>query len=237
MDRTGIGSRKLIGLLLALNLGVFLAGMAFQYGSPAARAPLVFNAEKITLLAVPTVTSTQVPAAETAVAPGVQASPAPAQSETGIAASPRCLSWKSLDAEGLISIEAHLKQIGIASNAYDIELAKKLGWWVYLPPVENKEALQATIDEVRRLGVLDYAVVRGGSMRNALSLGAFAKLAQAREHALGLSKKGIKGVKFGPRPEAGEARLVFSESIPIGALAKAESGWPSGLPPTRCVLP
>jgi hypothetical protein len=93
------------------------------------------------------------------------------------------------------------------------------------------------VDEVRRLGVTDYAAVRGGSMLNALSLGAFAKLAQTREHAAKLVKKGIKGVKFGPRPESGEARLVFSESVPSSALPKPEAGWPSGLQPERCALP
>ena len=67
--------RKLIGLLLALNLGVFLAGMAMQYGSPAARAPLVFNAEKITLLAAPSVASARMPAAEAAIEPEIQADP------------------------------------------------------------------------------------------------------------------------------------------------------------------
>ena len=137
----------------------------------------------------------------------------------------------------MLAIEAHLKQAGIAANAYDIELAKQLGWWVFLPPAENKEALQAMVDEVRRLGVTDYAAVRGGSMLNALSLGAFGKLAQAREHAARLAKKGIKGLKFGPRPESGEARLVFFESVPSSALPKAEAGWPSGLQPERCALP
>jgi len=240
MDRTVIGSRKLIGFLLALNLGVFLAGMALQYWSPVVRAPLVFNAEKITLLAVPTVSSAQTQAVEKVVDPGVQpnpqTSPPPTQSETEVEANPRCLSWKSLDAKTLMAIEAHLKQAGIAANAYEFELLKKLGWWVFLPPAENKEALQAMIDEVRRLGVTDYAAVRGGPMLNALSLGAFAKLAQAREHAARLSKKGIKGVQFGPRPEAGEVRLLLSESVPGSALAKTGSGWPNGLQPERCTL-
>jgi len=240
MDRAGIGSRKLISLLLALNLGVFLAGMALQYWSPAERAPLVFNAEKITLLAVPPVSSARTPAAQQAVDPDIQpnpqTSPPPAQTETEVEANPRCLSWKSLDAKSLMAIEANLKQAGIAANAYDFELQKKLGWWVFLPPAENKEALQAMIDEVRRLGVTDYAAVRGGPMLNALSLGAFAKFSQAREHTARLSKKGIKGVQFGPRPEAGEVRLLLSESVPGSALAKAGSGWPKGQQPERCAL-
>jgi hypothetical protein len=237
MDRTGIAPRNLIGFLVAINFGVFLAGMALQHWSPVAPAPLVFNAEKIRLVASQAAPSSRLVASEKTAQPGSQATPPAVQSETRVEQSPRCLSWKSLDLAGFLAIETHLKRIGIAANAYDIELEKDLGWWVFLPPTENAAALQATIDGVRRLGVTDYAAVRGGSMRNALSLGAFAKLEQARERAAGLSKKGIKDVKFGPRPETGEARLVFSESVPGNALPDTEAGWPSGLKPARCALP
>jgi len=231
MDRPGYtrqGPRKLIGLLLAINLGVFLAGMALQHWSPAARAPLVYNADKIQLLAVPT-------------GSGAQSVGKPAaQSETRVASNPRCLRWSALDAEGLAAIEARLRQLGIAANAYDIalenELEIKLGWWVFLPPRENKAALQAMIDEVRRLGITDYAPVKGGPMRNALALGAFANLAQTQERAAGLVRKGVKDVKFGPRPETGAVRLVFSGRLADSALPNIE-GWPDGLQPARCAPP
>lgn len=226
MDRAGIGSYKLIGLLLAVNLGVFLAGMAMQRWMPAAPAPLVFNAEKIRLLALPAGANARL------------AAPAP---DAAVKSHPRCLSWRTLDADGLAAIEAHLAQAGISADAYDIELenepGKKLGWWVFLPPLKGKVALQAAIDELRGLGVDDYAPVRGGSMRNAISLGAFAKLVQAREHAAKLSGKGIKGVKYGPRPETGAARLAFSAAVPETALANANTDWPNALTPARCATP
>jgi hypothetical protein len=52
-------------------------------------------------------------------------------------------------------------------------LEKTLGWWVFLPPLENQIEVQARVDEITRLGVTDFALVRGGSMRNAVSLGGF----------------------------------------------------------------
>jgi hypothetical protein len=234
MDRTGLGSRKLIGLLLALNLGVFLVGMALQQWTPSARAPLVFNAEKITLLAVPGASEAQPASSETKPDPSVAESPAGGRAVS----SSRCLSWRSLDAEGLAAIEAHLAKSGIAANVYNIELENKLeknlGWWVFLPPMPDKAALQLTIEELVRLGVTDYAAVRGGLMRNALSLGAFEKLSQARERAVGLASKGIKGVKFGPRPGAGMVRLFFPDSLADNELPSLEVGWPRGLEPSSC---
>lgn len=229
MDRAGLESRKLIGLLLALNLGVFLAGMALQQWTPSARAPLVFNAEKITLLAPQSASEAHAASSEKQPEPG----------EARVASSSRCLSWRSLDAEGLAAIEAHLGKAGIAANAYSIELENKLeknlGWWVFLPPMPDKAALQQSIEELARLGVTDYAPVRGGSMRNALSLGAFEKLSQARERAVGLASKGLKGVKFGPRPGAGMVRLLFSDAVADNELPSLEAGWPSGVQPASCV--
>lgn len=235
MDRAGLESRKLIGLLLALNLGVFLAGMALQQWSPSARAPLVFNAEKISLLAAPSAAEAFPASDEKKMGLNV----AETSAEGDAISRSRCLSWRSLDAEGLAAIEAHLGKAGIAANVYSIELdnklEKNLGWWVFLPPMPDKDALQATIDEVVRLGVADFAPVRGGSMRNALSLGAFEKLSQARERAVGLASKGIRGVKFGPRPGAGMVRLLFSDAVAGNELPSLEIGWPSGLQPTGCV--
>lgn len=235
MDRVGLESRKLIGLLVALNLGVFLAGMALQQWTPSARAPLVFNAEKITLLAAPSAAEAFPASDEKKPDPDMKTPPDEGRVVTGS----RCLSWRSLDAEGLVAIEAHLGKSGISANVYNIELENKLeknlGWWVFLPPMPDKAALQQAIEEMVRLGVTDYAAVRGGSMRNALSLGAFEKLSQARERAVGLASKGIKDVKFGPRPGAGMVRLVFSSTFADNELPNVEVGWPSGLQPSSCV--
>lgn len=234
MDRTGLESRKLIGLLATLNLGVFLAGMALQQWTPSARAPLVFNAEKITLLATPSASEAPAASAEKSPDPDMETPPG----EGHVATNSRCLSWRTLDADGLAAIEARLGKSGISANVYTIELENKLeknlGWWVFLPPMPDKAALQLNIDEMVRLGVTDYAAVRGGSMRYALSLGAFEKLSQARERAVGLASKGIKDVKFGPRPGAGMVHLVFSSTFADNELPNLADGWPSGLQPSSC---
>ena len=236
--------RKLIGFLLALNLGVFLAGMALQRWPSDAPAPALFNADKIRLLA-----SLAPPAAPQGLAtPG---SPADSLAESppenlpeklpdSTAAmpaevKPRCLSWTSLDAAGVKDIETRLRQAGVAITAYDIKLEQKLGWWVFLPPIGDAVEAQARIDRIRQLGISDYATVRGGSMRNALSLGAFATLAQARTHTAAMTRKGVAEVQFGPRPEAGSARLVFADSIADNALPDPAVVWKNGQQPARCV--
>jgi hypothetical protein len=269
--------KRFLGLLLAINIGVFAAGMAMQYWPQKERAALVFNAEKIRLLE-----SSNLPAAPGAVAnmasknevsevdpasgiepeasgelgeprePGALPVDA-AESGSGVLpeftvegtvakpviaeVTPGCLNWRSLDAEDLSAIQTYLKRLGLSASAYDIVLSKKLGWWVFMPPVQSAADLQVNIEEVRSLGVTDFAPVRGGSMKNAISLGAFANLAQAQKHASELSRKGLSVVRYGPRPDTGVARLVLLKRLPDGTLQNLESGWPKGLKPSRCEMP
>ena len=234
--------RKLIGLLLALNLGMLAVGLAWQFAARESSQPVVFNADKIRLLDLPP--TTQADKAE-ADADAVSQTPADVAAEvaqeTPQIANLRCLAWERLDAAGLRAIETYLKQVGIKPGAYSIELEKKLGWWVFLPPLEDAAAGQDRIDQIIQLGIKDYAQVRSGPMRNAVSLGAFSNLSQAREHAAFLTNKGLKGIDFGPRLESGVASLTFSTAVSDAELAKLEAqfktGWPNGLQPAACALP
>jgi hypothetical protein len=229
MDRPGAKLRKLTGLLLALNLGLFLAGMAWQYGAKDDSPPLLFNAEKIRLLSQPPLV------ARASNEPGVLAIP-PAK-PPGDEVVSRCLAWDRLAAAELASVEALLKQAGIDAASYDIELDRQLGWWVFLPPLETPADLRAKLEEIVALGIKDYAPVRGGSMRNAISLGTFSSLAQVREQVARLTGKGIQGIEFGPRPESGRVRLLLAESVPESALLSLRTVWPEGLQATPCTPP
>jgi hypothetical protein len=239
--------RKLIGLLLALNLGMLAVGLAWQFAGLEASQPLIFNADKIRLLDLPP--RLQSDKAETLV-DAIDQPPADTASEVAseaVAPEPpqmanlRCLAWQRLDAAGLRAIETYLKQVGIEPGVYSIQLQKKLGWWVYLPPLEDVAAGLARIDQIIQLGIKDYAQVRGGPMRNAVSLGAFPSLVQAREHAAFLTRKGLKGFELGPRLESGVASLILSTTISDAELASMETqlktGWPEGLQPAACALP
>ena len=249
MDRAGDIMRKLIGLLLALNLGMLVTGLALQSWEPNAPAPLVFNADKIQLLSLPESSSANRPVAKQVVAEddpetAVTSEEAPAVSSevtsNASSAGPadlRCMAWPTLDASGLRKVEGYLAQAGVASGDYDVQLEKSLGWWVFLPPPEKPTDLQALLDEVQRLGITDFAVVRGGAMRNAVSLGAFGKLAQARLHVATMTRKGLNGVQFGPRPDSGPVRLVFADSLPAANLVKLQAEWPKASKPGLCSKP
>ena len=223
MDRPGFGLRRLTGLLLVLNLGVLVGGLGVRFWPVPPEATLEFNADKVRLLV----------AAETAPSPR-HGAPDPSPAVVSASGAPNCLSWPSLDADKLAALEGHLKALGLKPQNYELRLAQRLGWWVFLPPLGNQEGVRAAMDEARRLGVTDMAAVRDGPLVNALSLGAFADVEKARVHAAVLMEKGLRGVRFGPRPGAGEVRLLLSGPLPAGDSASPEASWPAGLQPGKC---
>jgi len=227
MDRPGSGLRRLTGLLLLLNGGLLVGGLALTYWPSRPDTALEFNAEKVKLLELPPAQAERAPIPE---------QPAPAQAASAPAGAPAgsCLSWAGLDADRLAAVEAHLKKSGIATSGYRFQLAKPLGWWVYQPPFQDAEALRLAQEDARLKGITDIAPVRGGRMANALSLGAFPSLEKARSHAAALTAKGLRGVRFGPRPEAGEVRLLLSGGGGGGLPEIPADTWPAGLKPGAC---
>lgn len=229
MDRPGSGFRRLIGLLLVLNLGTLAAGWAGSHWL-AQRSPLVaYNAEKIRLLDEARPERPGEPA-RAAAPEAVTADTAPT---APAAEAPACLGWATLDADGLARVEAHLREAGVVAADYDLLLDKRLGWWVYLPPFENAGALKVVMEDARAKGIKDMAPVRSGPMRNALALGAFPSHAAARAHAEAMDRKGLRGVRYGPRPGSGFARLAVLRESPHMRQALAAS-WPAGLAPAAC---
>ncbi len=226
---------RLIGLLALLNGLVLVAGLSMEQmrGKPAVLVD--FNADKVGLLgrverqeAMPAkVVEALIPEASAAVPEAPVAATA--------TANPRCLAWSALD-EGLLSeLETRLQGAGITAARYDIHLDKRLGWWVYLPPFAEAEAMRAAMDELRQKGVNDFAPVRGGVMKNAISLGAFPTRAKAQAQWERLRKLGVQGLRTGPRPKSGSARLSIAGAVPEAQLAGLGEGWSKGRTPAACV--
>ncbi|WP_376693900.1 SPOR domain-containing protein [Wenzhouxiangella sp. EGI_FJ10409] len=60
------------------------------------------------------------------------------------------------------------------------EADRDRGWWVYLPAADRNEALALTRQLAER-GVEDYYVVAGGTLENAVSVGLYENIENARE--------------------------------------------------------
>ncbi len=69
---------------------------------------------------------------------------------------------------------------------------QQIGYWVVIPPMEDGSQAQAKIDELAQAGVKDIWHFRGGGMKDAISLGMFAKKENAVNFTQEVLKKGFK---------------------------------------------
>lgn len=225
MDRPGSGFKRLIVLLLLLNLGALLAGWGGSLLQGREPGLVSFNAAKIQLLAdvLPDGAPNR-PAPE---------SDAPLPEPTAESGSLDCLAWPALDADRLAQVRAHLRAAGVADRDYELQVAMRLGWWVYVPPLQDAAALQVVMEDARAKGVKDMAPVRAGQMLHALALGSFPTLELAERHAADMVRKGVRDVQFAPRPGAGPVRIIVVKPGPALDQALA-AAWPAGLAPGGC---
>lgn len=74
------------------------------------------------------------------------------------------------------------------------------GYWVYIPPLANKAAVNKKIVEIRAAGVEDYFVIKESrKWNNAISLGVFKTEEAAKKFQLSIKKKGLSKAKVGER--------------------------------------
>ena len=80
------------------------------------------------------------------------------------------------------------------------QIERDIGYWVYIPPLKNKAAVNRKIGELKALGIKEYFVVQNtGQWLNAISLGVF-KTQDAAENFLHiLNGKGVRTAKVGKR--------------------------------------
>jgi hypothetical protein len=92
-------------------------------------------------------------------------------------------------------------------------------WWVYIPPLANRQSASQRIAELRKQGVEDSAVITDEpAWRNAISLGVYRNEEAANGRADALRKRGVAGVQVGPRE--GATSRVFVQLLDAPAAVR-----------------
>jgi hypothetical protein len=111
-----------------------------------------------------------------------------------------CVEWGSFaDAEALSARRA-LEAAQLSAVASETKVPAIAGWWVYIPPLKDRAAIDKKIAELRSRGVLEYyAVDAPGPMSNAISLGIFSTEEAADKFLSTLQSKGVRSARVGAR--------------------------------------
>jgi hypothetical protein len=195
-------SRLLFLLLVLANVAFFVyARLAGAPGTRDSGAPArQMEADKVRVL-----TPEQATARIRAVggtAPSASAAVSPGLPERG------CFEWGAFAPADLAAARAAADQLARGVELTERRVGPPTGWWVYVPPLENRAAANARIAEIRSQGIDDVSlVVEDPKFANGVSLGVFASAEAAAKRLAEVRRRGVKA-EAGPR-EASSQRIFL----------------------------
>lgn len=191
--------KALVWILLLGNV-IFFAVM--QWGGllaadeQAVQAQPPLHEEKISVLSAPQ-------GKPVAVLPTSAPVPAPVEAPATLAAKPdvSCMEWGEFSGDDLARATAALSTLQLGDKLSQRQVEYAIGYWVYIPPMKDKAAVNQKIAQLKARGIDEYFVVPdAGPWLNAISLGVF-KTREAAQHFLDelRSSKGVRSAQIGER--------------------------------------
>ncbi|TAN73194.1 MAG: SPOR domain-containing protein [Gallionella sp.] len=185
--------RALFWILLLCNV-IFFAAMRWGVlpsDERAAQAQPALHEEKIRLLGAP-------PAALPASAPtAAPAAPPPLALEPN---APACLEWGDFSGADLARAATALSALQLGDKLGQRQIEHGISYWVYIPPLKNKAAVNKKIDQLKTRGIEEYFVMQDeGPWLNAISLGVFRTQEAAQDFLDKLHTKDVRSAQVGTR--------------------------------------
>jgi len=214
--------RALFLLLVLANLTFFayvqLAGEGASIQSRI--AALQISPERIRLLR-----SGGGPAAEAAQQAGQSIPPVMAPRAPGA-----CLEWSNLGGPDVARAENELEKLEIGSARIERVVADADGYWVHMPPLNNKAEIDRRIGELKALGVHEFFVVQeAGEWRNAISLGIFRSDEAANVFLASLRQRGVRSAVVSRRSKLLKQVMFYvrdpNEAL-VAKLAEIQRNYP-----------
>jgi hypothetical protein len=97
-------------------------------------------------------------------------------------------------------MEAAMAREQLGHEAQRVGVGKKSGYWVYIPPLRNREHAVQKMGELGRLGISNYYHVQdNGQWNNAISMGFFVNEDEADDLLEELKRTGVRSAVMGKR--------------------------------------
>jgi hypothetical protein len=111
-----------------------------------------------------------------------------------------CLEWGAFVGGDTARAGQALEPLELGAKLTQRRQQDVAGFWVYIPPLANRQIATQKAGELKRLGVDEYFVVPDDpKWRNAISLGVFKTEEAAKAHLDALRAKGVKSATMGAR--------------------------------------
>ncbi|MDR3351667.1 MAG: SPOR domain-containing protein [Zoogloeaceae bacterium] len=143
--------------------------------------------------ALPAVSANAAPPPVASAAPQGSAAP-PAVVPTPVSGKTACLLFSTPSPEVAEQIGAQASRVGLR-----ITVRSEGAWWVFIPPLSDRQAAVRKVGELKNLGVAESFIINDGPQRFAISLGVFSRAETAQAYLARLREKGVRSAQAGPR--------------------------------------
>jgi len=111
-----------------------------------------------------------------------------------------CLEWGDFSGADLTRAANALSALELGDKLSQRQIEYNKGYWVFIPPLKNKAAVDQKISQLKARGVNEYFVVQDeGALRNAISLGIFKTQEAAQNYHKALRAKDVRTAQVGER--------------------------------------
>jgi hypothetical protein len=127
---------------------------------------------------------------------------------------PICLEWGDFSGPDLTRAAAALSALQLGDKLSQRQIERDIGYWVYIPPLRNKAAVNRKIAELKALGIREYFVMQtSGHWLNAISLGVFKTREAAQNFLHNLQTKGVRTAQVGERASKLKATIFMLNRV------------------------
>jgi hypothetical protein len=226
--------RTLFWLLLLANVILFALiqqGWVWRDG-PTVQAQPGLHEEKVRLLddsqAVP-VAASRVPV----LPPPAAMHPPPSNPPLSVAISSPvatnantriCLEWGDFSGTDLKRATAALSNMQFGNKLDKRQVDQVIRYWVYIPPLKNKAAVQKKVAQLKARGIEEYFVVQDADpWRNAISLGVFKTQEAAQNYLDVLRTRDVSSARVGARAGKQKATIFILNGVSLATEARLTS--------------
>lgn len=125
-----------------------------------------------------------------------------------------CLEWGNFYEEQTQYAEMVIAEL-VSEQSYRIETAgAALLYWLYIPPLPNKETANRVINKLRNLGIVSFRVKDDDKWKNAISLAMYTDQQEADKYRKEIEIKGISNVMMESR-NVELKKIVLSSADPM----------------------
>jgi SPOR domain len=131
-----------------------------------------------------------------------------------------CVEWGPLSDPDRVRAQTRLEPLELGKLLTQRKVEVIANYWVYIPPLATKAAVDARVAELKTQGVRDIVPIELGPQRQAISLGVFRTEEAAKARLDALQGQGVTAAKMGPRAQSVQQTIFVVRDPPAQVMAR-----------------